>query len=102
MGAASARRAPYDYPRLQRAVEALLEAHEQLRTENAELRAAAEAGSKKLGDLDAALRDERRRREAAIARIDALVARLDELGDRLERADAPAETAEPISRSAAT
>lgn len=102
MGAASARPSSYDYPRLQRAVEALLEAHEQLRAENAELRATVAAGGKQVGDLDSTLRDERRRREAAIARIDALVTRLDQLGDRLEHAEAPAEIAAPVSRSAAT
>ena len=82
MGAAASRRSGYDYARLRRAVEALLEAHEQLQAENAELRAAAAAGSKKVEGLDSALRDERERREAAIARIDALVTQLEQLDDR--------------------
>jgi predicted nuclease with TOPRIM domain len=87
VAAASAQDSRYDYPRLQRAIEALLDAHERLRRENAELRAVAARSEERIGDLEAALRDQQKRRADAIARIDALVAQLDDLDGRLERAE---------------
>ena len=77
----------YDYPRLERAVEALIEAHDRQRADNSELRVALEARDERLGDLEAALRDQQQRRADAIARIDALVGELEELDARLERAE---------------
>ena len=79
--------AQYDYPRLERAVESLLEAHAKLQAENASLRADAQAREQRTADLEAALREQQERRADAIRRIDALVAQLDELDGRLERAE---------------
>lgn len=88
--------APFDYRRLARAVESLLETHERLREENAALRTQLEARDERIGDLESAVRDQQQRRADAIARIDALVAQLDELDGRLERA----EEASPVGASA--
>ena len=87
VGAASAQNAKYDYPRLQRAVEALLEAHEQLRRENEEFREALEQRQGRILDLEGALREQQQRRADAITRIDALVGQLEDLDGRLERAE---------------
>ena len=100
MGAASAQNTRYDYPRLQRAVEALLAAHDGLRRANEQLRANLEARDDRVRDLEGALREQQQRRADAIARIDALVGELEDLDGRLERAeetkpvaaDAPAES----------
>jgi predicted nuclease with TOPRIM domain len=104
VGAASAEQSRYDYPRLQRAVEALLDVHEQLRAENTELRAALASGDERVHDLEAALRDQQQRRAAAIARIDALVSQLEKLDGQLERAEASraADVVASVHGSAAT
>jgi len=87
VGAASAPNSKYDYPRLQRAVEALLEAHDHLRRENEELRETLEQRDGRVLDLEGALREQQQRRADAIARIDALVGELENLDGRLERAE---------------
>ena len=87
MAAASDQNTKYDYPRLQRAVEALLGAHDGLRRENEQLRANADAHEDRVRELEGALREQQQRRANAIARIDTLVSELEELDRRLERAE---------------
>ena len=77
----------YGYARLEQAIEALLQAHERLRGENERLTAALEASAKQVGELEAELEEQERRRSEARQRIDALVATLDQLDARLERAE---------------
>jgi len=77
----------YGYARLEQAVDALLESHERLRGENERLTAALEASAKQVGELEAELEEQERRRSDARQRIDALVETLEQLDARLERAE---------------
>jgi len=99
---ASAQDSNFDFPRLERAVESLLAAHEQLRGENDALRAELAARDERVGDLESALRDQQQRRADAIVRIDALVEQLVELDARLERAEETRPAGAEVSVGAAT
>lgn len=77
----------FDYGRLDRAIESLLEDHARLRTQNRSLRAVVGERESKITDLEAQLLASDQKREGAIKRIDELVLRLEQIDAALERAD---------------
>lgn len=77
----------FDYGRLDRAIESLLEDHARLRTQNRSLRAVVGERESKITDLEAQLLASDQKREDAIKRIDELVLRLEQIDAALERAD---------------
>jgi septal ring factor EnvC (AmiA/AmiB activator) len=76
---------PYDFPRLQRAVEALAEAHRRLRGENAGLRRKVEEKSRRIRSLEEQMLEANQKRQDVAKRIDELVAQLDHLDAQLAR-----------------
>lgn len=77
----------FDYTRLDRAIELLLEDHARLRTQNRALRAAVGERESKIADLEEQLLTSNQKRADAIKRIDDLVSRLEQIDAALERAD---------------
>jgi len=74
----------YDFERLERAVTALADRHEQLRTENAELRRVLREKDQHIGHLDEKLRAAGQRRHDVSKRIDDLIAQIDQLDSQFE------------------
>jgi len=72
--------------RLESAVQALAESHEQVRKENAGLRAALAEGGQRIRALDSELIAANQRRQDAYKRIDELIAHLDQLDAQLAEA----------------
>ena len=75
-----------DFDRLERAIRALVEAHEELRRENAGLRAALAEGGQRIRALDSDLIAANQRRQDAYKRIDELISHLDQLDAQLAEA----------------
>ena len=77
----------FDYARLDRAIESLLDDHERLRAENRSLRTLVGEREAKLAKLEESLLASNQKRQDAIKRIDELVSRLEQIDAALERAD---------------
>ncbi len=75
-----------DFGRLERAVEALAEAHRRLRSENAGLRRKVEEKARRNRTLEEKLLEANQRRQDVAKRIDELVTQLDHLDAQLARA----------------
>ena len=76
----------FDFRRLERAVEALAEAHRRLRSENAGLRRKVEEKARQIRTLEERMLEANQKRQDVAKRIDELVAQLDHLDAQLARA----------------
>ena len=75
----------FDFGRLERAVDALAEAHRRLRSENAGLRRKVEEKARQIRTLEERMLEANQKRQDVAKRIDELVAQLDHLDAQLAR-----------------
>ena len=75
----------YDFERLERAVEALLESGRRLQVDNETLRSQLGERERQIHSLDERVLEANQRRQDAIKRIDDLIAHIDQLDAQLER-----------------
>ena len=80
-------RESFDFERLERAVEALSEAHRRLREENVALRRKVEERSRRVRALEERLIEANQQRQDVAKRVDELIAQLDHLDGQLGRSE---------------
>jgi uncharacterized protein YhaN len=76
-----------DFERLERAVEALSEAHRRLRDENLALRRKVEERARRARALEERLIEANQQRQDVVKRVDELIAQLDHLDGQLDRSE---------------
>jgi septal ring factor EnvC (AmiA/AmiB activator) len=79
----------YDFARLESAVAALLDRHEQLRSENAKLRRELVEKKRRIRRLDEQVLEANQRRQDVGKHIDELIAQIDQLDAQFESQDEP-------------
>ena len=82
----SADRNAYDFDRLERVVEDLVQAYQRQAEENASLRRKLEQKSRELRSLESQLLDANQKRQDVAKRVDELISQLDHLDGQLEAA----------------
>ncbi len=75
----------YDFQRLERAVEALIERGRRLQADNETLRGQLVERDRRIHSLDEGVLEANQRRQDAIKRIDDLIAHIDQLDAQLQR-----------------